>query len=809
MTWRSCQAASTLLGALLAAVAAQERPPAQENAVRLELRQGEVVEGRLDGFADRVYRVRGADGVVREVREEDVARVEFGGGAAPAGRRRAAAELAAEVLARAEASGALAARILGTQRFLITETVHADLGSDRPAPRPNRWLLQVEVALEGEQAARELRLELEVIPEPGNGRDPELPRIDADGLPMRVRWWVGLDGRARRAEALSSQLVARWARAGGRWTGVSTERGRTRRTDDAWHDDLLPDAFLVLVLGPLHDQGLPPGAVLRLLRTRKNDGAATLRRLRLLPGEREVAGVPVRALELVKEHYGKPSRGELRLFLAAGGPVQGRLVRLECEAWGSTDGVDFLRAGSVYEPIDEAAFEALLREWKRERPPLAPAPAPAPALPQPEADLPPDEVATRLAAARREGRLGPWERWYVTRASDAVRAGAAESLARSRAPGGKVSREALGHQLRTALVILTRVALRHEGERTTLEVTRSTVGDPERDQLASCSFDAEGRLVGALRRHRMSGSLYETRWERRGALLHRVQLTRREAQGSWPGDEERDESSVPLRAGMVPEEAWVWLLPCVGLPPRLRVDGFDTGEYELRGPRPVGEDGLRLFERGGPLPFPPGPRPERAWLLGREEGRGGLRPLQVVWLSADGEHLGLTTTEWMHGWVGDHIPHVPRITSEAAAALAGDERAVEAAQAVRRIDREGSAGLHLWMIQQSQVAFRAMDPDLDGEPDWAGSIEELARSGHFKGPLSCGEEDGYRFELISAGERWLAVANPIRPGVDGDRSYAITEEGRVLVSPEPIAASPDARAPAGLVPDPDFERFPR
>jgi hypothetical protein len=52
-------------------------PPcdAQERRVRLELRDGTVVEGRLEAFAGRVYRVITGDGRTREVAERDGARV--------------------------------------------------------------------------------------------------------------------------------------------------------------------------------------------------------------------------------------------------------------------------------------------------------------------------------------------------------------------------------------------------------------------------------------------------------------------------------------------------------------------------------------------------------------------------------------------------------------------------------------------------------------------------------------------------------------------------------------------------------------
>lgn len=757
-------------------VTAQEKPPAGERTVRLELRSGEVVEGRLDGFADRTYRVRGPEGTVREVHEEQVARLELRD-EAPSGPRRFACDLAAEVLARARSSGALRERVLGAHRFLVS----CERSGEGAAPAQDRHLLLAQVEEDEEGGERLLRIELELLNEPGNRHHLPFPAIGAKGRAVRVRWWIGQDARARRAEALSQGLVVSWTREQERWVVLGREGQRSPvRAEWPWHDDLLPEAFLALVLAPLHDQGLPPSTPFRLLEHKAPDGAATVRRLRLVPGERQAGGAAACLLELATEEEGEPEPGSTRLFVATAGPARGRLVRLEQEE---------RRSRCALERIDETRVAALLADWKCERAPAEPAPLADPPDAAAEPLPPPDEVAGLIAATRRAGKLVPWERWYLTRGSAADRA-AADRLE----PRATLRAQRRGiHQVR--LLRLHRVALRHEGERTILEEVETTVGDPAADTARSCSFDAEGRLISTWRR---SASI-EVRGERRGARLQEVWVR--------DGREERRTRGAELRAGEVPELAATHLLPCLeSLPGRLAIRILYSDAWELR-PAVVGSDGLAQGAGLPPIPFPPGTRPTRACRIGREvDGRFATQWL--VWLGEDGDHLGITA---LGGAAPELAPQdlqvVGRIGAEEAAALARDERAITAAAGLRAVANEEEVGILLQQLHGGQAGYRAGDPDRDGQPDFAESLAELVRVGLAPAGLSSGVTQGYRFELVRAadapGERWLAVANPVRPGVDGTTSFAIAEDGRVLVGPGPIAPSPDARPPAGLVPDPE------
>lgn len=76
---RSAWGGGLLVALLSAGASGQEAPP-----VRLALKDGAVVEGRLAGYADRTYRVQLADGRTREVHEREVTRVDFDAGPAPA-----------------------------------------------------------------------------------------------------------------------------------------------------------------------------------------------------------------------------------------------------------------------------------------------------------------------------------------------------------------------------------------------------------------------------------------------------------------------------------------------------------------------------------------------------------------------------------------------------------------------------------------------------------------------------------------------------------------------------------------------------
>ncbi len=182
---------------------AQDAPPRR---VRLELQDGTVVEGRLEAFAGRVYRVITADGKTREVAERDVARVAFDASRPPTAGTPTACAALAEALRRAEASGALASRVLGKRHLLLTEVSR---NSPEEAGEERRFLLAVEVRKEKDA----LVVELEVPRKPGTGRrDPRLFDVDADGAPFRLRYVVDLaSGRTLRGDAVAGKKeLAMW-----------------------------------------------------------------------------------------------------------------------------------------------------------------------------------------------------------------------------------------------------------------------------------------------------------------------------------------------------------------------------------------------------------------------------------------------------------------------------------------------------------------------------------------------------------------------------------------------------------------------
>lgn len=793
------------LGLLLAAPCrADGEPPGQEKAVRLELEGGEVLEGRLEGFAERTYRVRLADGKVREVREEEVTRVEFPGQAASA--RPTAAAVAARVLARAEASGALAERVLGTHWFLVTEESHSSHHQgEKRGPRLS--LLRVEVARD----ADELRLDLELLLAPGNRSDPEVLDLDGNGHPVRFRARVGMDGRLRRVEAFCRGFSLTWALAGTSCRLEGRVRGKGYAAEVPWSEDMLLESFLALVLAPLHDQGVPETFLFRMARPKGADGPETVRRMRPLPGTRAVSGEELRLLEVTEERGGQARQDRvMRLSCATAG---GRLVRWEQENHGNASGVQYVAETTLMERIDAARFEALVTEWKAERAPMDPPAEPAAAEPQPDA------LSLFLVQARGSGALArvAGTRRYVLRAAPG-QADRLEELARDD--------PALAEQARNARVLaggaaVIEVTTRLEGERLALEVREEMIGDPASPERHLVSWDERGLLLEhSVRRGRPGVTEEEETARRRGAEL--VLVTRRRALPleGWPGSEGRVERSSPLEPGHVPERVVAWLLPLLAgsLPERLELAGSSTpGRVDrslLLVPRmvPAGADRLVLREERHPtpgddyFPVPEGLAPARALVLtwGQTEQSDG-RPVLCAWIDASGAHLGTSLAE-LGGFFAPR-PDEPLViraaSAEAVAALRQDPAALAAGRLRRRLADEGAACVALDQLHRAQESFRAGDLDHDGELDFAADPGELAKAGLLQrdGALAIGRTPGYRIELVRAAEapceRWVAVANPEEAGW---KSFAITAEGKVLASPSRLEARRDGRAPDGAQP---------
>lgn len=784
------------LPAIVLALSLSLTASAQEPAprrVRLELQDGTVVEGRLEAFAGRIYRVVTAEGVTREVAEKDVARVGFDA-AGPSGTPTACAALA-DVLRRAEASGALAARVLGRRHLLLTEVHHQKPGDEG---LERRFLVAADVRKEADA----LTVELEVSGARDSEHDPMFFDLDADAASYRLRYAVGLsDGRARSGAAAAGGRSFTWKRQGEAWRVEVREGEEGGARDFPWSDDLLLEPVLVFVLAPLQDQGLPPSLSLRLLRPKRPDGAADVRRLRRLPGQGTV--------ELSHESHGEP-RPALRVQL---GP-DGRLAGFETESLALRGDTSYVAVALRAEVIDAARWADELAAWGAgPAPPLA---APAPAAPVPAGDPgPPGAAAPLLAAARARGARDPLlvERWFVRRSPR----GASEVAARllREATGASVHDRA-GWRRAVAsaeCVQLVRTVGRRDAERLTLETTEETPGAPERATRDASTYDAEGRLVELVRESWASdGSAVTVRLARRGDRLEGVEERRRAPLGGWSGDARKVDVGGRVPAGAVCMTLARYGLPALGslldAPLELVAVGAPSSllggrpsELPLlleRRPVPEGSRALDLgpTRRARVLD---GPSPAAAVVLSRRGGRN--EPLEVVFTDATGALLACVGPEE----AGRAEPGAVLLAATKAEveALRADPRVLAAGRCLREQELAGSVRFALLGLHGKQEAFRSGDLDHDGEPDFAASLEELGATAQVDAPLRAGVRPGYRVVVVRAanapGERWLAVANPLEPSEDAP-SLAITQDGEVLRGPGPFEARPDAAPPAGAEP---------
>lgn len=83
-------------------------------------------------------------------------------------------------------------------------------------------------------------------------------------------------------------------------------------------------------------------------------------------------------------------------------------------------------------------------------------------------------------------------------------------------------------------------------------------------------------------------------------------------------------------------------------------------------------------------------------------------------------------------------------------------------------------------IGTSQSLFREGDKDRDGVLDY-GTLTELAQQDLVDSVLGAGTKQGYTFlaapSPLTPEFLWFAIANPVQPGVTGDRYFLTTHEG--------------------------------
>jgi hypothetical protein len=98
----------------------------------------------------------------------------------------------------------------------------------------------------------------------------------------------------------------------------------------------------------------------------------------------------------------------------------------------------------------------------------------------------------------------------------------------------------------------------------------------------------------------------------------------------------------------------------------------------------------------------------------------------------------------------------------------------------RRPGTEARAIGALKTFNTSQTLFREGDKEGDGTLDYA-TLDELSNASLVDGVLGSGVKEGYRFEVRASPTTseflWFAVANPVDPGVTGDRFFCTNEGG--------------------------------
>jgi prepilin-type N-terminal cleavage/methylation domain-containing protein len=95
---------------------------------------------------------------------------------------------------------------------------------------------------------------------------------------------------------------------------------------------------------------------------------------------------------------------------------------------------------------------------------------------------------------------------------------------------------------------------------------------------------------------------------------------------------------------------------------------------------------------------------------------------------------------------------------------------------------EGAAISHLKTIANAQTLFRESDKENDNIPDF-GNLQELSNTAIIDASLGVGRRTGYVFETgpcsVNPGFLWFAVANPITPGISGDRYFCTNHRGQI------------------------------
>lgn len=116
---------------------------------------------------------------------------------------------------------------------------------------------------------------------------------------------------------------------------------------------------------------------------------------------------------------------------------------------------------------------------------------------------------------------------------------------------------------------------------------------------------------------------------------------------------------------------------------------------------------------------------------------------------------------------------------------------------------ETSAIGALKTISTAQTLHREGDKDGDGVFDYAASLQELGQSNLIDAALASGTKRGFVFETHNGPQvefEWFATADPIEPGVTGQRFYYVDHTGVLYYSLEgPIQGPLDfTRLPAGV-----------
>jgi hypothetical protein len=108
----------------------------------------------------------------------------------------------------------------------------------------------------------------------------------------------------------------------------------------------------------------------------------------------------------------------------------------------------------------------------------------------------------------------------------------------------------------------------------------------------------------------------------------------------------------------------------------------------------------------------------------------------------------------------------------------------------RRRQNEVTAIGCLKAIATAETIFREEDRDKNGALDY-GDLAQLTKTGLIDTCLGSGTYNGYLFEAAPSASTseflWFAVANPIEPGVTGDRAFCINYSGVIYYTTSSFA----------------------